>query len=175
MADYLKALNAGIGAAQQAKKNLASIQLVLTEASDQLSEASGKHLRLERKTAVRPLTPSSVSESRLGRASTVHIGLALMAPREMVPYTALALSVDSAKEDWVELCEWIPHQDGYPVRLKFSGKEVACHDKRSLEAGLVSVLSDSKIGADVEALLSRTNTELMDPLARRDTGMDDEL
>ncbi|RDZ28149.1 hypothetical protein [Lysobacter silvisoli] len=155
MADYLKALNAGVAAAKKADANFLAINLVIHEASKQLSEATGQRLRLSKATATKRILPAPLEAIGLGATASLLMSASIRKAAAEIPYDALVLTVAGVPNGQLALCEWKEAQEGFPVSLKFSGKELTCRDKRSLEAGLMSVLSDADNGRQIDQLLRK--------------------
>jgi len=163
MADYIRAIQAGISAARRAELARSEVASVLDEVSKQLSQATNGRLRLaiteEEKTVgersesnrMRSINPSFSAF----KASMMFGGGEI----EKVKYRALSIVCTEPKTR-VVLCRWDEAQDGYPVKLQYAKKEVTCRDRRSLEQGIEDLLGDSTSGAEIERLLSKADIEI---------------
>jgi len=169
MTDYIKALNSGFSAAKAAELAREEKKMVIYEASNQLVGASGGSLSLDITDEIRYAAPVENS-SNLGEGyrsigtgsmnSFSSIQKLLGKDRLKIEYKALSIIFKNDTDGKVNLCTWVDSDVGFPIKLQFSGKEITCRDKRSLEAGIVEVLSDPKNGELIFNLLNRLNISL---------------
>jgi hypothetical protein len=140
MTDYLKALNAGLLAADQLEKQKEEIQNVLLEVDKQVRGATNGII------SCKVNTFESYPESALLRLASLSVGTD--------KYEAIAFnSKVGEKSQHSELAKWATKNGGYPVKLTYSS-EVSCHDQKSLEMGIQELLSRPSTGQKLRALLA---------------------
>lgn len=152
MVDFVKALRQGMAAKENADKNLKEIRGVLARASAQFVEAGlqGFAFKID---SVMKMTAASLKRQRTGIPG---ITLETMPEYELSNYV-LKASIGSHE---VELCEWARSDIGYPVKLKYSGREVTCRDGGGLEVALTELLSTAYAGREIAKLLTKAGIAL---------------
>lgn len=152
MVDFVKALRQGMAAKENADKNQEEIRGILAKASAQFVEAGlqGFAFKVD---SVMKLTADSLKKQRAGM-----LGMALgdRLEYEHSHYVLKAMIGDHG----VELCEWGRSDGGYPVKLKYSGREVTCRDGGGLELALTELLSTAYAGREIAKLLTEAGVTM---------------
>ncbi len=173
MVDYIKAINSGIYAAKLAKKAREEIREVIGLAATQIAKATGDTLDLAVTREVRQVPrkpPTNVPRGWVSSASLLAAQWSSRGEQKTEEYSALTLKPRNKDNAGLVLCTWIASEAGYPIKLQFSKKEVTCRDKRSLEQGIVELLSDPGIGFEMEHLLSQSKVDLPHSLESMELG-----
>jgi len=152
MVDFVKALRQGMAAKENADKNQEEIRGILTKASAQFVEAGlqGFAFKVD---SVMKLTADSLKKQRAGM-----LGMALgdRLEYEHSHYVLNAMIGDHG----VGLCEWGRSDGGYPVKLKYSGREVTCRDGGGLEVALTELLATAYAGREIAKLLAEAGATM---------------
>jgi hypothetical protein len=136
MNDFQVAYEEGIRAFQDATRAKAEIDAVLLEFSNQVHRASEGGV--ERVTGVQSMVPMS--------AALLHAAAkAQVDPPTRQKQALVAVGKGGSRSS--PICEIQISPEGYPVRLSYADNVVFCHDKASLEVGLVNLLKHPETGA----------------------------
>lgn len=129
MTDFRAAFERGQDAATEAELARREIDAVFKELTTQLAEATNGTVEMYRREYEKsPLIPSYL----FGSAGT---------------YWAIVARNPKAKgKNERQLARWEQGRSGYPCKISWGGVDHTCHDRESLEWGLVSLLEDPVTG-----------------------------
>jgi hypothetical protein len=156
MTDFVEAAREGMLAYDKAEKERKDIENILMNVTEQFKDVSDGRFRLIVKQATRLVRPK-------GQLANAFATLGLLGSKNMI-YRSRANAEESnfevlyravfavCGEFEAELCEWLQETTGFPVKLKFSGKEVNCRDAVGFEDGLVDLLSNASTGEKLKEL-----------------------
>lgn|GEM_PF-4219696 len=159
MVDFVKAANDGIKAHQNVAREKALIARTLQDLLDQLRGQFGSELSVSLKKRTRKVKVGTAVDSALD-ALSMFTPLPRMTYQSVkpsnesqldVPYTAF--SIEWGEKSW-ELCRWQQEGGGFPIKLRYDGKEVTCRDQRTFEGGLVDLLASASAGEAFAAIQS---------------------
>ncbi|MEC4599256.1 hypothetical protein [Burkholderia vietnamiensis] len=131
MADFIKSLHVGLGAAKTAEENRAEIDAVFQELNRQLAEATEGKVQIRR------------AEFRKGLTFTA----------DFRPVMYWALIVESPYEGVkpTEIASWNMERSGYPCEIEIdSSSKWYCEDRNGLEAALGLLLQDPMVGETIQ-------------------------
>lgn len=152
MVDFVKALRQGMAAKENADKNQEEIRGILAKASAQFVEAGLQGFAFKVDSAMK-LTTESMKKQRIGL-----LGMALDdMPKYEFSHFVLNAEIGAHQ---VELCEWVRSDAGYPVKLKYTGREVTCRDGGGLEVALTELLATAYAGREIAKLLNKAGVQL---------------
>lgn len=152
MVDFVKALRQGMAAKENADKNQEEIRGVLARASSQFAEV-GLNGFVFKIGSVMKMTAASLKKQREGI-----LGMTLDdMPEYEISHYALRATIGNHQ---VDLCEWSRSDAGYPVKLKYAGREVTCQDGGGLEVALTELLSTAYAGREIAKLLTTAGVAL---------------
>lgn len=138
MADFLKAIQDGVRAAELAERARTEIDQVFDELNKQMQAFSNGKVFIGRLPfPVIDQYGEPVEDGRGDVETELGIGL----------HTS-----NKKRQRW--LAQWISPHSGYPCRIRTDQLILTCDDKPGLEASLSEVLRDPKVGEAVQQLMS---------------------
>jgi len=146
MVDYLKSLQMGLEASQEAERNNAEINTVFRKFKDAVSEGTGGAA------TVKVVSLTEKDNSYIDALSLAYSSLK-RGPRS---YTAIVVC-DRDGKDAIEIARWKVGESGYPVSVGSDSGQNSCHDKESLERSLSMLLQQPSVGSAFSQFMKKQN------------------
>ena len=144
MADFACALKEGMAAAEKASRARGEIDGVFAELDDQIAEATKGRLTISIEDA-----PNSWQGA--SRTLTEAFQRPLKASQA---YSAVVARNPLIKDGPAKvLAVWVPHRQGYPCKIAWSGQERYCEDRESLENCLADLIRDPGVAEQLATLV----------------------
>jgi len=138
MADFLKAIQDGVRAAELADRARTEIDQVFDELNKQMQAFSNGKVCISR--LLFPVTDQDGDPVEDGRGNVeTELGIGLH-------------TRNKKHRRW--LAQWISPHTGYPCRIRTEQLILTCDDKPGLEESLSEVLRDPKVGEAVQQLMN---------------------
>lgn len=138
MVDFKKSLKDGFKSAQIAVTNRADIENVFMELNRQIGEETGGRLSIliQERHNIFGLTKNFFEQ--VGDFKKEYVLSAVIPGMERV-----------------DIAKWHQASSGYPCRIAFDDMSLSCEDRKSLEKGLSTMLSNSIVGSKISTLLAK--------------------
>ena len=158
MTDFGSAYAAGLAAHANAERNIQEIVSVFNTLAQQVKDASGGVIVIERTMSVRTLS---------NRRSLMDLAAGIPAPTEK--YDCLvARRASSGPAKSSELCTYTLAPSGYPVSISYVDVSDEAHDKASLERILEQLLRHPTTGKTLKLLLDARQSDTVEPKSQPD-------
>jgi len=142
MSEFLDAFSGGIRLAKIAADARREIDEVFKRLSEDVLQASGGAIEIERVSKNSTLNAIYRVAMQLGGVESTNA-------------ESIAARRVTSKGGWTHLAEWIPSEDGYPCVVAFAGSRNTCMDAQALSSVLADMLSYAGTGRKLLELMSR--------------------
>lgn len=146
MADYRSAFHAGLEAYSDVERARREIDEVFQELARGVQDVSDGHVAIHR------------------REKNSVIGVMRALQKTIAPWitqfeeSLVLVATGRNEQDFEVLCAYWLGERGYPVNIIYGRRNVACHDRESLEKGLQDLLEHPDTGGKLGRLMSGDRT-----------------